>query len=155
MQAAYLSLAPNTVILELDITPGAKVAGGIVALLDSNADNKISADESQSFARLVLGNVALTLDGAPATWVITNVTLPAVDALQSGNDILKIAATANRPESVGMHTLSYQNAYRPAKTLRMANIFLQPGNNWTYEIMSQVHSDDGGALTVTFTTAQP
>ena len=131
-QGAYLTLSPGKVALELDIVPGAEVAGAIVQALDADADKSITRTEARAFAQTVLDRSALLLDGVAASWTLGDVNVPGYATLLSGNDLPKITATADRPDSAGAHELRYENAYAPAKTKRAANIFLLPGGGWQY-----------------------
>ncbi|MFC4640362.1 hypothetical protein [Deinococcus hohokamensis] len=49
-----------------------------------------------------------------------------------------------------MQTLSYQNRYQPVKSQWTANVFLQPGRGWQYQITGQGRSNDGRDLTVQY-----
>ncbi len=151
---AYLTLAPGAVHLELDIAPGSEVVGALLPAMDPDNDHQVTQAEIRSFAQTVLDQITLTLDGVPGNWALEEVSLPDYARLLSGNDLVKINAVAVRPDTVGEHEFSYLNTYHPAKTLQMANVFLQPGGGWQFLVRGQDRSDDGGRLTVTFTTSQ-
>ena len=51
LQAARVSLERTRVALEVDLTPGAKVADGIIALIDRDGDSRISPLEAESYGR--------------------------------------------------------------------------------------------------------
>ena len=155
VQGAYLTLAPGKVLLELDLTPGEKVAGSVLGALDANADGQVSAAEERAYAARVLGQSSLTLGGAAAKWTLDTVTVPPLNILKVGGDTLKIYASAKRPDVAGKQTLGYQNRYQPAKSQYIANIFLQPGAGWGYGVSGQTHSRDGRSLTVTYTVSRP
>ncbi len=150
VQGAYLTLAPGEVQLELDLTPGNKVAGTLLTSLDANADRRITDAEARAYAGRVLAQSTLALDGVAAPWTLDKVSAPPYQNLQTGNGILKIYAVAKRPERTGAQTLSYQNRYQPAKSQCIANIFLQPAPGWQYQVTNQQRSDDGRQLTVKY-----
>jgi hypothetical protein len=154
VQGAYLTLAPGQVRLELDLTPGPAVAGALLASLDHNGDRRVTDQEARAYAAQVLGQSSLVLDGAPAHWRVDRVVTPDYQALKLESDTLKIYAVADRADRPGPHTLSYDNRYQPAKSQCIANIFLQPGGGWRYAVAGQKHSEDGRALTVSFTGAR-
>ncbi len=151
VQGAYLTLAPGEVRLELDVTPGSKVAGTVLKSLDANADGRITDAEAVAYAGRVLAQSTLALDGATVPWTLDKVIAPPYQNLQTGNDILKIYAVAKRPDRTGAQTLSYQNRYQPAKSQCIANVFLQPALGWQYQVTGQQHSDDGRQLVVKYT----
>lgn len=155
VQGAYLTLAPGTVRLELDVTPGPAVAGAVLRSLDARPDRLITDAEARAYAERVLAQSAILLDGVAAAWRLEKVSTPPYDALRLKADTLKIYAVAARPDQVGSHSLSYHNRYRPADSQCIANIFLQPGPGLRYRVTGQTHSDDGRVLTVSYTSARP
>jgi hypothetical protein len=154
VQGAYLTLAPGQVLLELDVTPGSKVAGTVLKALDANGDRTVTDAESRAYAGRVLAQSSLTLDGMAVTWTLNKVSVPPYQNLETGNGILKLYAIATRPERTGTRTLSYQNRYQPVKSQWTANVFLQPAVGWQYQVTGQQRSDDGRQLTVKYTTGR-
>ena len=65
LQAARVSIEPEAVHLELDLTPGIALADGIIADIDRNRDGSLSQDEQQAYAALVVRELTLAADGAP------------------------------------------------------------------------------------------
>jgi hypothetical protein len=155
MQGAYLTLAPGRVELLLEMTPGADVADAVLGALDADGNRIVTLGEARTFARQVLDKSALTLDGVEVPWVMLSVTVPSYDVLAQSDDLLRIEASAVRADKMGAHVLSCNNAYVPATILRFANIFLRSDGNWTYAVTGQDSSEDGSALTVEYTAAQP
>ncbi|GGR36530.1 hypothetical protein [Deinococcus ruber] len=155
VQGAYLTLAPGVVQLELDLTPGSAVAATLLKALDANGDRQISPAEGRIFAKQVLGQSTLTLNGVAAPWTLDLVSVPPYQNLLTGNDVLKIYATAKRLDRVGAGTLTYQNRYQPVKSQWMANIFLLPGKGWQYQVAGQTHTNDGRGFTVAYRVLHP
>ncbi|BDP43285.1 hypothetical protein DAETH_32540 (plasmid) [Deinococcus aetherius] len=153
VQAAYLTLAPGAVQLELDLTPGVQVVGTIIKALDPNGDGKVTAAEARTYAGRVLGQSTLSLNGVAVPWTLEKVEVPPVALLKEGG-VLKIYATARRADRPGAQTLTYQNRYQPVKSQWVANIFLLPGAGWQYGVTGQGHSNDGRQLTVKYIVAR-
>lgn len=151
VQGAYLTLAPGKVALELNVTPGAEVAGTVLKGLDPNGDGKVTDGEARRYARTVLSQSTLKVDGKGAAWTLDRVQVPPVRVLRLGGGILKIYASAKRADRLGTRTLFYENRYQPARTQRTANVFLQPSGNWQFQVARQTRTDDGRALTITYT----
>lgn len=63
--ASYLTVMPDQIIVEVDMTPGALIAPQFLPTLDTNNDQQVSEAESQVYADAVLKNVALTVDAKP------------------------------------------------------------------------------------------
>jgi hypothetical protein len=154
VQGAYLTLAPGEVRLELDVTPGSKVAGAVLKSLDANADKTVTDAEARAYAGRVLAQSTLALDGVTAPWTLDRVSAPPYQNLQTGNGVLKIYAVAKRPDRAGARTMSYQNRYQPAKSQCIANVFLQPAAGWVYQVTGQQRSDDGRQLVIKYTAGR-
>jgi hypothetical protein len=155
VQGAYLTLAPGEVRLELDMTPGTEVAGALLRALDTDADQRITDAEARAYAEGVIRQSTLALDDVPVSWSLESVSVPPYQNLALASDTIKIYTVAKRPDAAGPHTLSYENRYEPAKSQWIANIFLQPGPGWRYEVTAQQRSDDGRLLIVRYTGAHP
>jgi hypothetical protein len=155
VQGAYLTLVPGEVRLELDITPGTQVAGALLIALDTHADQSITDAQARAYAESVVQQSSLVLDDAAVPWSLESVSVPPYQNLKLASDTIKIYTVAKRPDRAGPHTLRYENRYEPAKSQWIANIFLQPGPDWRYEVTGQRRSDDGALLTVTYTAAPP
>ena len=154
LQGAYLTLAPGEVRLELDLTPGANVAGALLQAIDANADRTITAAEAQRYARRVLTQSTLTLDDVTVFWALGDVVVPPYQALEAGGGTITIRAVAGRRDGEGTHVLGYRNDHQPGPSLRVANIFPEPGQGWQYRVVTQQRSDEGAQLTVTYTAAR-
>ena len=153
VQAAYLTLAPGEVQLDLEIQPGVLVAGGIARDVDANGDGRISEAEARAYGERVLQASTLTVDGAPAELKLLRVQTPAYANLLQG-DILRVYAVARRKDRAGAGVLAYANRYAPAKSQCQANVFLSMGSGWTYAVASQGHGRDGRRLDVAYRVAR-
>jgi hypothetical protein len=154
VQGAYLTFAPGEVRLELDLTPGIKVAGALLQALDLDRDRTISQAEAHGYGQRVLAQSTLTLDGVTASWTLGDVNVPPYDNLEVGSGTIRIHASAERRDTPGLHVLSYRNDHEPAASRQMANVFLQPGARWHYRVTEQQRSDDGRELTTAYTVVR-
>jgi hypothetical protein len=155
IQGAYLTLVPGLVQLELDITPGSRVTMKVLGPLDGNGDQTITDAEARAYAVRVVAQSSLKLDGVAVLWTVDRVSVPPYQNLQTGYGTLKIYATGKCPERAGTRTLTYQNRYKPSKSQWVANIFLQPADDWKFQVAKQRHSSDGRQLTVDYTATRP
>jgi hypothetical protein len=155
VQSVYLFLGPEVVLLEVDLTPGSAVSGSVMGPLDADGDRRITNVEARDFAAMVLKQSSLMIDGEMLTLTVQSVTVPPYDMLEQAGDTLRIFASAVHADAAGAHVLHYVNGYVPAKSLRDANIFLQPDGAWVYGVTAQDGSDDGSELTVDYTVTRP
>lgn len=151
VQGAYLTLAPGQVRLELDLTPGTEVADAVLRAIDANGDRRLSDAEGRGFGERVLKQSTISLNGKPVAWRLDRVSMPSYEEVRDATPTLKVYATAPRLERKGAQTLGYENRYQPARSQWIANIFLQPGGGWRYQVTGQQHTNDGRGLTVSYT----
>jgi hypothetical protein len=127
VQAAYLKLGPSTLELELDLTPGERVAPTMLKLIDQNQDGNIGQPEAQRYAESVLEDLRLILDGRSQTLTLESVVPPPTDVFLAGGGTIKINARANLTDATGTHSLEFRNAHAPVKSGYLANVFVQSG----------------------------
>jgi len=92
LQAARVSLERDGLTLEIDLTPGARVAERILTLVDADRDTRVSPLEAQAYARTVLAEVVLELDGRAVPLTLTHVDVPAPDELRDGMGTIHVRA---------------------------------------------------------------
>lgn len=128
LQGTYLTLSPQQIEVELDITPGVLVAPQVLSQLDPNGDGEIVETEAQAYAAVVLRGLHLAVDGQPLTLALSRVEKPTVLSVQAGYGLTRIFATAALPESAtGSSELTYRNDYQPAKSAYQVNAFVDSG----------------------------
>ncbi|UAK22858.1 hypothetical protein [Sphingomonas nostoxanthinifaciens] len=154
MQNAYITLAPGTIGLQLELTAGPKVAGTIIAALDANGDRKVAQAEARAFADRVLSASRLTVDGHPLSLRVVSADVPSYAALLGAHGTIKIVATARWADRPGTSTLIYHNGYSPAESRCDANIFMKQANSPSYRVIAQQRSDDGRSLVVRYATSR-
>jgi hypothetical protein len=149
VQAAYVTLAPGEVQLDLEIQPGGLVAAGIARAVDANGDGRISDAEARAYAEQVLKASSLTIDGVRTSLRLQGVRAPSYASLAQG-DILHIYAVAGTRMRPGPVTLRYANRYAPVKSQCQASVFLSVGGGWSFAVDHQGHSPDGRQLDVAY-----
>ena len=122
LQATRLSLGIERVDLEIDLTAGVSVAPEVVAWIDTNSDGRISDSEGDAYARLLLGSVALAVDGRFAPIALIESRFPPIQDMRLGVGSVRVRATANVPAaSVGRHSVSYSNTHRSERSVYLVN----------------------------------
>ncbi len=152
LEGAYVTLTPDAINLELDLTPGEQVSAKLLSQLDPNQDGRVSELEAHNFAQQVIKATILKWDGQPKTWTLERVIVPPYSNLTLGGDTVKIYAKSKLsvPNGVtsGAHTLLFNNLYQLGPSRYMVNIFLQPLSGVSFGVDRQIHSDDQRTLTV-------
>lgn len=127
LQAARISLERTHVLLEIDLTPGASVAGDIIAQIDRDGDDRISPIEARAYAERVLQDVVVDLDGAPVAMTLEYVTAPSTDEMRHGMGALQLRAAGNvQPASIWrrQRELHFQNTHRAASSVYLVNALM-------------------------------
>jgi len=129
LQASRLSVDRDGVSLEIDLTPGVSVAPQVLALIDTNADGQLSADEGEAYAHQVLNSVELSIDGQPLALILTAEQFPQLREMTLGTGMIRLRASARIPEvSAGRHQVFYRNLHQPEISVYLANA-LVPSDN--------------------------
>jgi hypothetical protein len=127
LQIAQIALEPAAARIELRLVPGAQVADRLFALMDTNNDGQLSPAEEQAYARRVLLDLALEIDGRRVPLALTGVQFPARTEMSRGEGVIRLTLAAEAPLSGGEHRLSFRNDHQPGLGVYLANV-LVPAN---------------------------
>ena len=122
LQAAQISLTPAGARVELRLIPGVQVADRIVAMIDSDRDGQISPAEEQAYARSVLHDIALDVDGRRAPLALAPVEFPSRREMSEGVGAIRLELTADADlRAAGEHHVSFRNDHLPELGVYLAN----------------------------------
>ena len=122
LQVAQIALAPDGVRVELRLVPGVQVADRIFALIDVDGDGKISPAEEQAYARRVLQNVALEVDGRRTPLALTGVRFPSRREMNEGTGAIRLDLAAEAAlGAASEHQLSFRNDHLPELGVYLVN----------------------------------
>jgi hypothetical protein len=133
VQAAYLTLAPGGLRLELDLTPGELVANQFLGFLDQNTDGQIGDGEISVFAERVIQDLSVRVNGQVAALHLESKTVPDPAGLRTGGQQVTLIFAASLPDVTGennlefRNTLEFQNNFAPIRNAYLANVFVQSG----------------------------
>jgi hypothetical protein len=125
LQAARVSLAHTRVELEIDLTPGASVADGIIALIDRDGDTRISPPEAERYGRDVLADMVLELDGRSVTLTLDRVEAPSLEEMRHGLGAIQVRASGDvEPRMSRRRELHFRNNHHPAFSVYLVNALI-------------------------------
>lgn len=110
--ASRLQVEASRVVVELDLTPGAELAQLVFFAINSDRDGLISPAEGRSYARQVLKDLSLVLDGRPLALELSEATYPTFADMRAGAGTIHLRAHALTGTSVGQHRLHFYNRHR-------------------------------------------
>ena len=150
LQAARIAVEPDHVGIELDLTPGTAVADALLATIDGDRDGSLSAIEQAAYARRVLGEMSLVLDGRPLPLRLASSTFPDLGEARRGEAgvrlRLRTGAADLRP---GPHQLTFTNAHLPEHSAYLANALVPESGR--VAVTAQRRAVDQHELTIEFT----
>jgi nickel/cobalt transporter (NicO) family protein len=122
LQATRIALARDHIDVEIDVTPGALIAGNITSRLDLDADGHISPLEAEAYGQAVIRDVQLDLDGVPLLLTLTRVEVPSIGEMSDGLGTIQIRATGHiAPMAPGRRSVVFVNNHHPASSVYLAN----------------------------------
>lgn len=125
LQAARVSLAHSRVALEIDLTPGAAVADGIIALIDRDADKRISPLEAERYGREVLAEVVLALDGRAISLTLDHVEAPSLEEMRHGLGTIRVRASGEVESRMSFRRhVRFQNNHQPGSSVYLVNALI-------------------------------
>ena len=113
LQASRISIEPERIAVEINLTPGAAVADGVIGVIDRDADGDLSQAESAAYAADVIRSLNLEVDGGERTLVLERYRFPPPAEMRQGLGTIRLYAAAKAPLAVGPHRLAFRNAHRP------------------------------------------
>jgi hypothetical protein len=122
VQAAQITLAPGGARVELRLVPGVFVADRVFALIDSDGDGQVSPSEEQAYARRVLQDIALEVDGRRAPLALKGVEFPSRREMKAGVGAIRLDLAAETDlGAAGEHRLSFRNDHLPEFSVYLVN----------------------------------
>lgn len=114
LQIALIALAPDGVRVELRLIPGVQVAERVRTIIDADGDGRITTAEEQTYARRVLEDVSLEVDGRRAPLALTDVQFPSRGEMDEGTGAIRLELAAGAAlDAEGQHQLFFRNDHLP------------------------------------------
>lgn len=136
LQASRLSVEPDRIVLELDLTAGVSVADGIAASIDTDGNDHISAAESVTYSRAVVADLSLEVNKAPVALTVTSVEAPTIADMKHGVGIMRVVASGDLRGVDGRGLrIRYRNDHRADVGVFLVNA-MAPGST-TLTLASQ------------------
>jgi hypothetical protein len=154
LQATRIAVAINRIDLSIDLTPGLAIVGEFLLGIDKDRDGRISDEERDTYARHVLQNLQVGLDGKALTLTLTNVAFPALREVRAGLGVIRIQATASfAPLKPGANTLSLTNLHLPGISVYLVNALVPKDR--AIRIMKQTRDESQKDYRLEFRVSPP
>lgn len=130
LQATRLDISPGRISVLLDLTPGVSVAPQILAMVDRDGDSRVSPAEVEAYARRVLRDVSLSVDGRRLPLTLDRAESPSAGEMRQGMGAIRVAAFGEGPFDSGSHHVRFENVHQPSIGVYLVNA-LKPASGLT------------------------
>ncbi len=121
LQAIIVSVAEDHIQASMRLIPGVAVSSAVIATADLNHDGVFSEAEQQTYARQVLRDLSVRIDGQKLTPVLRAVSFPSVAEMKEGLGEIHIDFTADLPAACSERTLAIENHHQPRMSVYLMN----------------------------------
>jgi len=113
LQATRISIEAGRIVVEMNLTPGAAVAEGVIAEIDRDGNGKLSPAETAAYARNVVRFLLLEVDGTEQSLILEQYRFPSPEDMRQGLGIIRLSASGSTPSILaGPHHLVFKNTHR-------------------------------------------
>ncbi len=121
-QAALVTVEPDHVELQLDLTPGIDTAAAVLAVIDGDQDGVITPAEGEAYAARVQQDLRVEVDGTNCALAARSCHFPTVEELKTGLAPIRLEWRVEVPAcGPGIHRVAFQNSHWPALGVYVAN----------------------------------
>ncbi len=122
LQGTLISILPEHVIIEVNISPGVETVQRFLALADTDGDGMLSPDEQETYARRVMEDILLEIDHQPTRLDLRQSTFPPVEEMRAGTGTIRFALHAqSKPVATGLHQVYLRNNHAPGISVYQVN----------------------------------
>lgn len=111
LQATTLLVERDRVQMQICLTPGIAVFPAVRASIDADGDGVLSPAEQQAYAQRVLGDLSLTLDGAPLPMRLTSVKFAPIEDMREGRGEIRLDFEAAAAGGSDKRQLVFENRH--------------------------------------------
>ena len=144
LQATRILVSTNRVELFIELTPGVAVAGQVVAVMDTDDDGVISNEEGAAYARRMLEDISVELDGKSLAVTEMGTFIPAVSDMKTGSGVIRIRAAGSiAPLKDGKHMIALTNAHLTSISVYVVNALVpkDPAIKITRQVRDETQMD--------------
>jgi len=121
LQATTIDIGKSRFALEIRLTPGVDVFSRVMAKIDTNGDRLISEAEQRAYAKLVLHDLSLSIDGKQLHLRLTSLTFPKIEQMKEGLGEIVFDYEALVPAGSAHRKILFENHHQSAISVYLAN----------------------------------
>jgi hypothetical protein len=124
LQATLIGVTPDSIDVEIHLTPGVAMLPVLMAAIDQDRDGRISSEEARAYVGRVMREVELRVDGVPAPLSLIESDFPSLEAMREGLGTIGIKL---RTVSSGRQ-LRFENRHLPQVSAYLVNCLAAPSD---------------------------
>ena len=125
LQATRIGVFEEHLTLEIDLTPGVAIANRVFAAVDRDGDGTLSPAERDQYVRQVIADVAVSVDGRPASIALGRSEWPTWDAMREGTGTIRLEAVVRTGVlDAGRHRVRVVNTHQPEMSVYLINALM-------------------------------
>jgi hypothetical protein len=149
LQVIRVDVSTDRIGLEIDLTPGALLADGVLATLDADGAGGIEPDEARAYAADVIARLVLSVDDRALRLTAGNLRMPMTADIAAGTGVIAIEAAAELgPLTEGSHRLHLRNDFRPDVGVYLANALVPRARE--VRVTGQIRDQHQRSLSIDF-----
>lgn len=150
LQAVLVDIEPDSVRLDLSLTPGIETFPALLPLLDADNSGQISSLESDTYAQRWISDVGVQLDGRALAPTIQSRQVPSLEELKGGLATIRLGLGATTGDlHPGLHELLIQNRHLTNLSVYLVNAIIPESRD--IRIDGQVRNDNQSECRILFT----
>lgn len=153
LQAAFLSVEPDRLHVDLYLTPGIAVLPVVLPVIDTDRDGTLSPAEQQAYVRQILRDLTFTLDGQPLTPQIVSFSFPPLADLRDGLGDIHLELAAALPPGGPARHLTLENRHQSALAAYQVNSLVSSDSS--IRLVAQHRNESQSSYTLDYTQPAP
>ena len=154
LQATLVTIEPDSVRLQMNLTPGVSIAEQVLALMDHDHDGTISTNEASAYAESLKRDLTVRLDGKKLELKVVKSEVPPTSEIRDGEGIIQIEFLATPTRlTAGAHTLAFENRHLTTISVYLLNA-AQPKST-AVQITHQKRNDNQSSGEIEFSIHPP
>jgi hypothetical protein len=121
LQATIISVDKSRIQMQIRLVPGVAVLPIVLANMDTDADGVISETEQRAYAKRVVHDLSLTIDGDPLRPRLVSTRFPAIGEMKEGLGEIQLELNADLPHNGPNRKLIFENHHQSRIAAYMVN----------------------------------
>jgi hydrogenase/urease accessory protein HupE len=151
LQATTVSLHKGNIQLHIRLTAGTDIAPQVLALIDKDRNNLLSAAEQEKYARSVLGDLTVIADGANIATQLQSWIFPAASEIKNGTGEIQLTVSGTISRNLVSHRIIIKSQHFSSAAVYLVNCLVPVDT--TVHVTGQNRSLDQSVYTLDFTTS--